>query len=107
MARAKLGEILMQRGVIDAAALKRALGEQVRFASQKFKVGQILVEMKACTWSDVAQALSQQLGVPFAELAQVDDAAVKLLGADLCEKHKAVAFAREVGPPETVKVAFA
>lgn len=107
MARAKLGEILVQRGLIDAATLKRALGEQVRFAAQKFRLGQILVDMKACTWTDVAQALSHQQGVPFADLSAADPNAVKLLAADLCEKHRAVAYGREVGPPEVVKVAFA
>jgi hypothetical protein len=107
MARAKLGEILVQRGVIDAATLKRALGEQVRFAAQKFRLGQILVDMKACGWADVASAISLQQGVPLADLSKVDGAAVKLLAVELCEKHRAVAYGREVGPPDVVKVAFA
>ena len=69
MARAKLGEILIQRGVIDAALLKRALGEQTRFVSQKFKLGQLLIDMRACTWEHIALALSEQQGVPYADLA--------------------------------------
>jgi type IV pilus assembly protein PilB len=106
MARAKLGEILMQRGVINAAALKRALGEQIRFAGQKIRLGQLLVDMRACTWEQVCQALSEQLGFPYANLEAAEEATVKLVPVDVCEKWRAVAFHRELGPPEQVCVAF-
>lgn len=109
MARLKLGEMLVQRGVIDAPTLKRALGEQIRFAGQKLKLGQILVEMQVCTWPQVCAALGEQQGFPFADLAQlaIDDEAVKQLPLDVAEKWHAAAFHREAGPPEHLDVAFA
>ncbi|MBS2030265.1 MAG: hypothetical protein JST54_20345, partial [Deltaproteobacteria bacterium] len=107
MARAKLGEILMQRGVIDAALLKRALGEQTRFVSQKFKLGQLLVDMKACSWEQVAEALAEQQSVPYANLEGLEDGIVKLVPLEVCEKWQAVVIGRDPGPPEQVSVAFA
>ena len=107
MARAKLGEILIQRGVIDAAQLKRALGEQTRFVGQNLRIGQILVDLQICTWDQVAEALAAQQALPFAALLEVDDAAVALVPVEVCDKWKAVAFHREAGPPEEVQVAFA
>jgi len=107
MARAKLGEILMQRGVIDAAVLKRALGEQTRFVSQKFKLGQLLVDMKACSWEQVAEALAEQQAVPYANLENLEDGIVKLVPIEVCEKWQAVVVGRDPGPPEQVSVAFA
>jgi hypothetical protein len=107
MARAKLGEILIQQGVIDASALKLALGAQIRFASQRMKIGQVLVDMGACTSEHVARALGAQLGVPYSDLTTANRAAMALLPVELCTKHQAMAIAAEAGPPEVVHVAFA
>jgi hypothetical protein len=106
MARAKLGEILIQQGVIDEATLKRALGEQIRFVSQRMRIGQILVDMRVCTLTQVSQALSTQLNVPYAALETIEPQVASLLTADLCERYQALPFGMESSWPEVVRVAF-
>lgn len=107
MARAKLGEILISQGVIDEATLKLAMGSQVRFAGQRLRLGQILVDLGACGTEEVAKALAVQLSVPYTELKAVEPTVGKLLPEALCKEHVAIAYQVEPGPPEAVRVAFA
>ena len=69
----RLGEILIERGKIEAEDLERALELQQERGD---KLGKILVDMGLIAQRDVLAALSEQLGVP---LVTVDGAAA--LGA--------------------------
>jgi len=62
--RQRIGEILVQRGKLDAAALERALRLQQESGE---KLGALLVTLGLCAQRDVAEALSHQLGLPLVD----------------------------------------
>jgi type IV pilus assembly protein PilB len=85
--RGRLGEILMDNGLISEEQLEVAL--QAQRESGK-RLGQILVEHGAVTEDDIAWALSTQLGYPYVHLnpSIVDGEAVRMLPeALLRERH--------------------
>ena len=63
--RPKVGEILLQAGVIDEFQLKAALGEQVRWGR---RLGVALVKLGFVEERDLARALAAQLDLPVARL---------------------------------------
>ncbi len=63
-ARKRIGEILIERGKLDAAGLERALRLQ---AESGEKLGALLVTLGVCAQRDVAEALAQQLGLPLVD----------------------------------------
>ena len=63
-ARKRLGEILIERGKLDAAGLDRALRLQQETHE---KVGVLLVTLGLVGQREVAEALAQQLGMPLVE----------------------------------------
>ena len=65
MARKRLGEFLLEAGLIDEATLRVALTEQRRFGGH---LGRVLVDMKKVNEDDLVGALSKQLAVPVIEL---------------------------------------
>jgi general secretion pathway protein E len=65
-ARKRLGEILVERGKLDAAALERALRLQQESGE---KIGALLVTLGLVAQRDVAEALSSQLGLPLLDAA--------------------------------------
>jgi general secretion pathway protein E len=62
--RPRLGEILVQRGKLEAAALERALRLQQESGE---KLGALLVTLGLVAQRDVAEALSHQLGLPLVD----------------------------------------
>jgi len=70
--RQKLGEILVQNKVVPEAKVTEAI--QTAKASAK-RVGEVLIEMGACTEEDVARALGAQFGMEFLNLERAEDAA--------------------------------
>src|SRR5689334_9700864 len=67
MARKRLGEILIQAGVLDEARLNVALREQQRWGGP---LGRKLIELHLIREEDLVQALAFQLNIPVApELA--------------------------------------
>nr|HEX4318270.1 hypothetical protein [Kofleriaceae bacterium] len=92
MARKKLGELLVDTGVISEATLRTALGEQRRWGGS---LGRTLVEMKAITEEALVAALSQQFGVPPIDLdqVQVQPAALEHVHADLAQQWSLVPIA--------------
>jgi len=63
-ARKRIGEILIERGKLDAAGLDRALRLQQETHE---KIGALLVTLGLCAQRDVAEALSAQLNLPLVE----------------------------------------
>ena len=61
----RLGEILIERGKIEAEDLERALELQQERGD---KIGKILVDMGLLAQRDVLAALSEQLGVPLVSI---------------------------------------
>jgi general secretion pathway protein E len=59
-----LGEILIDRGKVDAAGVERALRLQQEGGD---KLGALLVTLGLCAQRDVSEALAQQLGLPLVD----------------------------------------
>jgi hypothetical protein len=91
MARKKLGEILIQAGVMDQAGLRAALVEQRRWGGQ---LGRILVDMKLINEDTLVQALSHQLNFPVVNLDKqaVSPEAIELVPVDLADQHRLIPF---------------
>ena len=67
MARRKLGELLIEAGVIDEMQLASALGDQKKWGRP---LGRTLVELGLLDEKKLVQALSSQLNIPQVDLAQ-------------------------------------
>ncbi len=65
-ARKRIGEILIERGRLDAAGLDRALRMQQETGE---KIGSLLVTLGIVAQRDVAEALAAQLELPLVEAA--------------------------------------
>ena len=65
-ARKRIGEILIERGKLDAAGLERALRVQQDSGE---KLGTLLVTLGVCAQRDVTEALAAQLGLPLVDAA--------------------------------------
>ncbi len=64
-----LGELLIERGIINREQLAMA----INFQSEKGGlIGEVLVEMKFATEEDIAQALTCQYGFPYLPLANYE-----------------------------------
>lgn len=87
MAVKKIGELLVESGLISDAQLKEALKEGKQKKADR--LGSILVNKGFCAEIDIAQTLSFQLKIPFVDIsaATVDPEAVKLIDEKLAIKH--------------------
>ncbi|HEX5243692.1 MAG TPA: GspE/PulE family protein [Tepidisphaeraceae bacterium] len=87
--RKPLGTLLINRGIIAAAQLERALHQQ-RETGKKKLLGEILVDQKACSEEQIASSLAAAYGIPFARVGPrlADPAAVAVLPYEfLCRKN--------------------
>ena len=91
MAREKLGEILIQAGVIDELGLQRALNEQQRWGGQ---LGRYLVELGLISEEILVRALSTQYKLPAVALdpPRLSIAVGRLVSREICERHNIVCF---------------
>lgn len=65
----QLGELLIERGIINQGQLDKALTIQKEKGGL---IGEILVELKFAKEEDIAQALTAQYGFPFLPLSNYD-----------------------------------
>ncbi len=81
----QLGELLIERGVINHDQLKKAIEYQ---KEHKGLVGEILVELNFATEKDIAQALTCQYGFPYLPLSnyEIDEEVVHSVAEDVCRK---------------------
>jgi len=86
--RARLGDLLVARGVIDGDQLRHALEVQ-QGGQQDRLLGEILVELGYATHEQVLSAVAEACGVPFARLVPhlVDPAVRSALPAAFIQKH--------------------
>lgn len=73
----RLGELLVQKKMLDPAELDKALAIQ---ASRPEKLGRILVDLGFVAARDVLGALSEQLGMPIATAADYPDVTPEIEG---------------------------
>jgi len=65
----RLGELLIEAGVIDETQLKAALGHQRQWG---IRLGQALVDLKLATEQDIVKVLARRFGFEVARLDQVE-----------------------------------
>ncbi|MCB0220282.1 MAG: hypothetical protein KDH09_11345 [Chrysiogenetes bacterium] len=84
--RRRLGEILVDAGVIDEFQLRSALADQQRWGA---RLGTTLVKLGFVTEEVMAKALSSQLKIPNVNLRTTDIPAevVKIVAVEKAEKH--------------------
>lgn len=84
--RRKLGDCLVEAGLIDEKTLAKALDIQ---KVQKKKIGQILIDMGVADDEEIAKALSKQLRIPFVSLKEmkISGEAISLVPAELAENY--------------------
>lgn len=92
MSRKRLGEILVQAGVVNESQLRAALTEQRRWGGP---LGRILVDMKVISEDAMVQALSHQLNLPAINLEQrnIDAVVLDLVPGELAEQLSIMPFA--------------
>jgi type IV pilus assembly protein PilB len=65
----RLGELLLESGVIDEAMLQSALGHQRRWGG---RLGQALLDLKLVSEAVIVQALSRKSGIEVARLSELE-----------------------------------
>ncbi len=92
--RKKIGECLIQAGLITEADLRTALAEHKRTGE---RLGVVLVRMNLATEKQIAKALAFQLGFPYVNLTDnpPDPGAVILIPKEVALKRVCVAVALE------------
>ena len=84
----QLGQVLLARGVVTAEQIDQALEEQKQKGHHKL-LGELLVEMGHCTENQIASALAEAYGVPYAQVSPklCDPKVLEILPRDFLEKH--------------------
>ena len=92
--RKKLGECLIQAGLITDEDLRTALAEHKRTGERR---GAVLVRLNLATERQIAKALAYQLGFPYLNLSEnlPDAAVVTLIPKDVALKRSCVAVRLE------------
>jgi type IV pilus assembly protein PilB len=96
VARLRIGELLVQAKLITREKLELALGAQQKSGR---KLGQVLIELGIVNETQLTQALSQQLSVPWVSLHHIDFSRelLNLVPRELAEKYCLVpVFVRRV-----------
>jgi type IV pilus assembly protein PilB len=102
----KLGEILLEAGVIDKFQLKSALAEQNKWGG---RLGNHLVQMGILTEELLVKALSKQLKIPYLDLSQmtIGKETLDLVPQELAEKFHLVPVAvKKIANKKTLIVAM-
>ena len=87
MARKKLGEILVESGLLDDLQLRSALGHQRDHGG---RLGEVLVKEGFASEDEIAECLAAQLDLPRMDLFEsgVEPAAARLLPVEMAERHE-------------------
>lgn len=103
MARKKLGEMLIEAGVLSEQSLRMALAEQRRWGGT---LGKTLIEMKVLSESELVRVLSQQLAIEAVDLDKLDihPTVLELVTGEFAEQYSVVPFAQ---PMKFLDVAMA
>jgi type II secretion system (T2SS) protein E len=98
----RLGEILVELGVLDGLQLQSALAYQQKWG---VPLGQVVVDLRFCTANQVLEALAHQAGVSAMDLdaQRMDARLVRLVPRRLAEMHRVVPLWME-GPRDMVLV---
>jgi len=86
--KTQLGQLLMARSIVTAEQIEKALTEQREKGHRKL-LGELLVEMGYCTENQIASALAQAYGVPYAQVSPkiCDAKTFEILPREFLEEH--------------------
>jgi len=87
--RKRLGELLLEAGLITQEQLDEALKEEARGGK---RIGEILVDLGYLTESDIYGAVGEQLGVPYVSLSyySVDPDVIDTVPEQVARQHKII-----------------
>jgi type IV pilus assembly protein PilB len=90
----KLGEILVEEGLITREQLEEALLEQSR---TDHLLGRILIDRKMVREADLMAALAKQIGYRFVDLTeyQIDPTAAMLIPEQVARRHRSLPIGRD------------
>jgi type IV pilus assembly protein PilB len=95
----RLGDLLIEKGIITEEELKKALERQKELKERGIykKLGEILIELGFATEKEILEALSQQLGYPFVDLygEKIDYDLMSSFPLSLLEKHKILPYKQD------------
>ncbi|HVU73110.1 MAG TPA: ATPase, T2SS/T4P/T4SS family [Mycobacteriales bacterium] len=98
-ARRRIGEVLVEQGVIDADQLAEILAFQSSLPdpTRRPRLGRIVVERGLASERQVAQALASALGLPLVELnrASIGPDIARLLPKSVSDRHQVALVGRE------------
>ena len=99
----QLGELLMERKIINQQQLQEALGVQKQSGGL---IGQILVSLGYATEEQIAQVLTVQYGFPYLPLAsyEIDQEALKTIPENVARQYYLIAIDR-IGSTLTIAMA--
>ncbi|WP_134700010.1 GspE/PulE family protein [Ammoniphilus sp. YIM 78166] len=94
--RKRLGDLLVESGLITPQQLQQALEEQ---KDSGLKLGDLLIARGYITEQQKIELLEFQLGIPHVQLhrQKIDDKAVRLIPMNLAKKHQALPLRIESG----------
>ncbi|HOX45171.1 MAG TPA: hypothetical protein PK668_16365 [Myxococcota bacterium] len=104
--RKKLGQLLVDSGMLDEYQLRSALGFQKKWGG---RLGQVLVDNHFITEEALAQVLKQQTGLALVEMDQrnIPEYLLKLVPVEVAEANNLIPVVLEGGPgQETLVVAM-
>ena len=101
----RLGDILIDAGVINEQQLERALATQV---AKGQKLGETLIDLEFTTEVEIANALHRQLNIDYIILSdrRIDPEIIKLVGEEILRKHSVMPFEFKKGYPNVLRVAM-
>ncbi|MEG1458529.1 MAG: ATPase, T2SS/T4P/T4SS family [Acetivibrio sp.] len=101
----RLGDLLVDAGVITEKQLVEALGEQKK---RKERLGIVLTDLEFTTEVEIARALELQLGMKGVKLSKVmiTEDVLNLVNEEILRKHLLMPFAFSENNPNILKVAM-
>ncbi|MDF2588248.1 MAG: Type secretion system protein GspE [Anaerocolumna sp.] len=102
----RLGDILLDAGVISTEQLDIALVEQKK---RNQKLGETLIDTGITTEFEIAQALHEQLGLDYISLVgkKIDDEIIALVNDTILRKYKLIPFEFHKNNPNVLRIAMA
>ncbi len=90
----KLGELLIEAGLIDDFQLASALSHQRNWGG---KLGTILADMEFVKEEDVAKVIAEKLKIPYADMftPEIPEAVIGLLKTDIAKKYTVMPVGKE------------
>lgn len=103
----RLGDILVEQGVVTTEQLMEALEEQKKKPGRK--LGETFIELGLTTEIDIAKALQRQLGLDFVKLSdmKIEDEILRLVSDTLLRKHQIIPFEYNKQSANVLRVATA